>query len=163
MANTVDPFGGSYFVERLTQDLEDGARDYFSRIDELGGMVQAIEQGFPQREIAESAYQFQQAVETGDKTIVGVNQYTDELDTPVKTLSIHGDVEIQQVERLQQLRETRNTQAVTRALDKLRAAAGGTDNLMPLLVEAVQVYATVGEMCDALREVWGEYEETPML
>ena len=115
------------------------------------------------REIAESAYQFQQAVETGDKTIVGVNQYTDELDTPVKTLSIHGDVEIQQVERLQQLRETRNTQAVTRALDKLRAAAGGTDNLMPLLVEAVQVYATVGEMCDALREVWGEYEETPML
>ena len=163
VANTVDPFGGSYFVERLTQDLEDGARDYFSRIDELGGMVQAIEQGFPQREIAESAYQFQQAVETGDKTIVGVNQYTDELDTPVKTLSIHGDVEIQQVERLQQLRETRNTQAVTRALDKLRAAAGGTDNLMPLLVEAVQVYATVGEMCDALREVWGEYEETPML
>ena len=163
VANTVDPFGGSYFVERLTQDLEDGARDYFSRIDELGGMVQAIEQGFPQREIAESAYQFQQAVETGDKTIVGVNQYTDEVDTPVKTLSIHGDVEIQQVERLQQLRETRNTQAVTRALDKLRAAAGGTDNLMPLLIEAVQVYATVGEMCDALREVWGEYEETPML
>ena len=163
VANTVDPFGGSYFVERLTQALEDGARAYFSRIDELGGMVQAIEQGFPQREIAESAYQFQQAVETGDKTIVGVNQYTDELDTPVKTLSIHGDVEIQQVERLQQLRETRNTQAVTRALDKLRAAAGGTDNLMPLLIEAVQVYATVGEMCDALREVWGEYEETPML
>ncbi len=163
VANTVDPFGGSYFVERLTQDLEDGARDYFARIDELGGMVQAIEQGFPQREIAESAYQFQQAVETGDKTIVGVNQYTDELDTPVETLSIHGDVEIQQVERLKQLRETRNTQAVTRALDKLRNAAGGTDNLMPLLVEAVQVYATVGEMCDALREVWGEYEETPML
>jgi methylmalonyl-CoA mutase N-terminal domain/subunit len=163
VANTVDPFGGSYFVERLTQDLEDGTRDYFDRIDELGGMVQAIEQGFPQREISESAYRFQQAVETGAKTIVGVNRYTDELDTPVETLSIKEDVEIQQVERLEQLRDTRNAKAVTRALDELRTAASGDDNLMPLMIQAVQVYATVGEVCDALREVWGEYEETPML
>ena len=161
--NVTDPFGGSYFVERLTQEMEDGARDYFERIDEFGGMVPAIEQGFPQREIAESAYRFQQAVEEGEKTIVGVNRYTDEAGTSVPTLSINEDVGRQQIERIERLRDKRDTSAVTDALDRLRHAAIGQENLMPILVDAVRAYATVGEMCDALRDVWGEYEETPTI
>ena len=161
--NVTDPFGGSYFVERLTQEMEDGARDYFERIDEFGGMVPAIEQGFPQREIAESAYRFQQAVEEGEKTIVGVNQYTDEVGASVPTLSIDEDVGRQQIERVERLRDGRDTGAVTGALDRLRHAAIGQENLMPILVDAVRAYATVGEMCDALRDVWGEYEETPTI
>ena len=161
--NVTDPFGGSYFVERLTQDMEDGARSYFDRIDELGGMVPAIEQGFPQREIAESAYRFQQAVEEGEKTIVGVNRYTDDAGTSVPTLSIDQDVGDRQVERVERLRDRRDADAVTSALDRLRQAAIGRDNLMPILVDAARAYATVGEMCDALRDVWGEYEETPTI
>ena len=161
--HVVDPFGGSYFVERLTQEMEDGARDYFARIDAMGGMVPAIEQGFPQREIAESAYRFHQAVEAGDKTIVGVNRHTNEMETPISTLSIDESVGTQQVEQLERLRDTRDNEAVSRALDRLRRAADGTENLMPILVDAARAYATVGEMCDALRNVWGEYEETPAL
>ena len=161
--SVVDPLGGSYFVERLTQEMEEGARDYFHRIDSLGGMVPAIEQGFPQREVAESAYRFQQAVEAGEKTIVGVNRYTDELETSVSTLSIDEDVGAQQVDRLERLRDTRDNAAVSKALDRLRYGAAGNENLMPILLEAVRAYATVGEMCDALRTVWGEYEETPTL
>ena len=161
--NVIDPFGGSYFVERLTQEMADGARDYFARIDAMGGMVPAIEQGFPQREIAESAYRFHQAVEAGDKTIVGVNRHTNEMKTPTSTLSIDESVGTQQVEQLERLRDMRDNEAVSRALDRLRRAADGTDNLMPILVDAARAYATVGEMCDALRHVWGEYEETPAL
>jgi len=161
--NVTDPLGGSYFVERLTREMEDGARDYFARIDDLGGMVPAIEQGFPQREIAESAYRFHQAVEEGEKTIVGLNRYTDELETPISTLSIDEGVGAQQVERLEQLRDTRDNQEVSDALDRLRNAASGSDNLMPILIAAVRAYATVGEMSDVFRNVWGEYEETPAL
>ena len=161
--NVTDPFGGSYFVERLTQEMEDGARDYFERIDGFGGMVPAIEQGFPQCEIAESAYRFQQAVEEGEKTIVGVNRYTDEVGASVPTLSIDEGVGRQQIERVERLRYRRDTGAVTGALDRLRHAAIGQENLMPILVDAVRAYATVGEMCDALRDVWGEYEETPTI
>ncbi len=161
--NVIDPFGGSYLVERLTQEIEDGACDYFERIDALGGMVPAIEQGFPQREVAESAYRFQQAAEAGQKTIVGVNRYTDELKTPISTLSIDEDVGVQQVEQLERLRDTRDNAAVSRALDRLRYAAAGSENLLPILVGAVRAYATIGEMCNALRDVWGEYEETPTL
>ena len=162
-ANVTDPFGGSYFVERLTQDMEDGARDYFAQIDAMGGMVPAIEQGFPQREIAESAYRFHQAVEAGDKTIVGVNRHTNEMEAPIPTLSIDESVETQQVERLERLRDTRDTEQVSAALDRLRRAADGGENLMPILIDAARAYATVGEMCDALRSVWGEYEEIPAL
>ena len=161
--NMVDPLGGSYFVECLTQEMEDGARDYFDRIDALGGMVPAIEQGFPQREVAESAYRFHQAAEAAEKTIVGVNRYTDELDTSISTLSIDEDVGAQQVDRLGRLRDTRDNTAVSRALERLRHGAVGDENLLPILVDAVRAYATIGEMCDALRNVWGEYEETPAL
>ena len=159
--HVIDPLGGSYFVERLTQEMEEGARDYFERIDAFGGMVPAIEQGFPQREVAESAYRFHQAVEAGEKTIVGVNRYTDQLETSISTLSIDEDVGAQQVARLERLRDTRDNDAVSRALDRLRYGAAGSENLMPILVDAVRAYATIGEMCDALRDVWGEYEETP--
>jgi methylmalonyl-CoA mutase N-terminal domain/subunit len=156
----VDPLGGSYFVERLTRDMEDGARDYFQRIDDLGGMVAAIEQGYPQREIGESAYRFHQEVEQGERTIVGVNRFTDKSDTRVETLYLDEGTANAQCARLAELRDTRDSAAVDSALDRLRHAALGTDNLMPLLLDAVRAYATVGEMCDAFRDVWGEYEET---
>ena len=156
----VDPLGGSYFVERLTRDMEDGARDYFRQIDDLGGMVAAIEQGYPQREIAESAYRFQREAEDGERTIVGVNRFTDETDPGVQTLYLDERTAEAQCARLAELRDTRDGAGVDSALDRLRQTARGTDNLMPPLLEAVRAYATVGEMCDALREVWGEYEES---
>jgi methylmalonyl-CoA mutase N-terminal domain/subunit len=156
----VDPLGGSYFVERLTQDMEAGARDYFQRIDDLGGMVAAIEQGYPQREIAESAYRFQREVEDGERTIVGVNRFTDENETGVQTLYLDEGTAKAQCARVAELRDTRDPAAVDGALDRLRHAALGPDNLMPPLLDAVRAYATVGEMCDALRDVWGEYEES---
>ena len=161
--SVVDPLGGSYFVERLTKDMEEGSRDYFERIDEMGGMVPAIEEGFPQREIATSAYTFQKAVEAGEKTIVGVNRFIGDADKDVQTLYIDEAAGDKQIARLEQLRATRDAAMVTRTLDALRHAALGPDNLMPSLLDAVRAYATVGEVCDALRDVWGEYEETPVV
>jgi methylmalonyl-CoA mutase, N-terminal domain len=162
VAGVVDPFGGSYFVERLTRDMEDGARRYFDEIDRLGGMVQAIEAGFPQREIAESAYRFQQAVESRDKIIVGVNEFV-QADSPIETLYIDESTSDKQLEKLTRLRKSRNGDAVRIALDALRAAARTKQNVMPPILDAVRAYATVGEMCDALRDVWGEYEETAVI
>jgi methylmalonyl-CoA mutase N-terminal domain/subunit len=159
----VDPLGGSYFVECLTQEMEDGARNYFDRIDALGGMVPAIEAGFPQREVSESAYRLHQAADAGEKTVVGVNRYTDELKTSIPTLSIDEDVGARQVKRLKRLRDTRDNEAVSTALKRLRYGAGVNENLLPILVDAVRAYATIGEMCDTLRNIWGEYEETPTL
>ena len=161
VTNVVDPFGGSYYVERLTTDLQDGAREYFAAIDRFGGMVEAIEQGYPQREIADSAYRSQQAVEAGEQTIVGVNRYTDDAAADIPILQIDEQVERDQVARVAGLRKRRDAAAAQRTLDALRRAADGSENLMPLILDAVRAYATVGEMCDALRDVWGEYEETP--
>ena len=163
VADVVDPLGGSYFLESLTADLKREAYAYFDRIDALGGMVPAIEQGFPQREIAESAYRFQQAVEAGDQIIVGVNAHAETDEPPIGILYIDeraGDV---QMARLAQVREQRDDGAVTRALDVMRRAAVGTDNLMPPILDAVRAYATLGEMCDALRDVWGEWEEEAVI
>lgn len=159
VADHVDPLGGSFFVERLTQDMEAGARTYFDEIDALGGMVEAIEHGYPQREIAESAYQFQRQVEAGERKIVGVNSFTDETQTGVSTLYLDEGIAEGQCAALDRLRETRNTAEVESTLNRLRDAALGSDNLMPILLDAVRAYATIGEMCDALRDVWGEYEE----
>jgi methylmalonyl-CoA mutase, N-terminal domain len=158
----VDPFGGSYFVERLTSDMEDGARRYFEAIDKMGGMVNAIEQGFPQKEIAESSYRFQQALERKEKVIVGVNDYAQEDDPPIEILYIDETAATRQLSKLEALRRTRDNARVQRSLDALRRAAEGTGNLMPLILDAVRSYATLGEMCDALREVWGEYVEPPV-
>ena len=162
VVDVVDPLGGSYFVEKLTRDLEEEALAYFGRIDAMGGMVQAIEHGYPQKEIAESAYAFQQAVERKEKIIVGVNEYVDDAQ-PVGTLYIDESAGATQVARLEALRKRRDNDRVRRALDALREGACGEANLMPLLIEAVRGYATVGEMCQALRDVWGEYVETPII
>jgi methylmalonyl-CoA mutase, N-terminal domain len=163
VANVVDPLGGSYFVERLTKDMEDEALAYFDRIDRMGGMVEAIERGFPQQEIAESAYRFQQAVERKDKIVVGVNGFVQTDEPPMEILYIDETASETQLAKLADLKRTRDSAAVRRALDRLGSAARGTDNLMPPILDAVRAYATVGEMCDALREVWGEYEEVPVI
>ncbi|OFW36016.1 MAG: methylmalonyl-CoA mutase [Acidobacteria bacterium RIFCSPLOWO2_12_FULL_67_14] len=159
----VDPLGGSYFVETLTRELEEEALEYFDTIDRMGGMVAAIERGFPQQEIAESAYRFQQAVERGDRVIVGVNEFVDEDDDRIGTLYIDQTAADTQLARLERVRAARDGDAVRRALARLQEGARGGANTMPLFVDAVRVYATIGEMCDALRDVWGEYEEVPVI
>jgi methylmalonyl-CoA mutase, N-terminal domain len=163
VANVVDPLGGSYFVEKLTRDMVDGAFAYFDQIDRMGGMVDAIERGFPQKEIAESAYRFQQAVERREKTIVGVNDFVREDEPPIEILYIDESAAETQLAKLERLRASRDNDAVKRSLDALRATAVTADNLMPRMLDAVRAYATIGEMCDALRDVWGEYEETPII
>ena len=161
VVNAADPLGGSWLVEKLTDDIEREALDYFRRIDALGGMVAAIERGFPQREIQDSAFRFQQAVERREKIIVGVNEQVTE-EKPVSILYIDETVAEQQVARVQRLRATRDNGRVKARLEDLKAAARGTDNLMPPILEASRAYATVGEMCDALRDVFGEYQEQPI-
>ena len=160
--NTVDPLGGSYFIEKLTAELEEEAWEYFRKIDEMGGMVEAIEAGFPQREIQESAYQYQRAVERGEKIIVGVNEYTMEtgdLGEP-NILQIDDRVAEIQTERLSRLRAGRDQAAASRALAALRQGAEDPEvNTMPLLIECARADCTLGEMCDALRPVFGEYQE----
>ena len=163
VTNVVDPLGGSYFVEKLTQDMVDGARAYFDAIDQMGGMVEAIERGFPQKEIAESAYRFQQSVERREKVIVGVNDFVQEDDPPIAILYIDETAADRQLAKLGALKRTRSQADVARALDALRRTAKTKGNLMPPIIDAVRAYATVGEMCDALREVWGEYEEVPII
>ncbi len=163
VANVVDPLGGSYFVERLTSDMEHEALEEFATIDGMGGMVAAIEQGYPQREIAESAYRFQLAVERREKIIVGVNDFVAEAEAPVPTLYIDEAASARQLAKLERLRRDRDNDAVRRALDRLREVGTGDGNTMEPILEAVRAYATVGEMCDALREVWGEYEEVPVV
>jgi len=163
VVNVVDPLGGSYFLERLTLDMEREAKNYFDIIDRMGGMVEAIEQGFPQKEIAEASYRFQQSVEQRDKIIVGVNDYVQEDEPPHPILYIDESTAERQVAQVQELRRTRDNDRVRRALDTLREAARGSGNTMYPMLDCVRAYATVGEMCDALREVWGEYEEVPLI
>jgi methylmalonyl-CoA mutase N-terminal domain/subunit len=163
VTNMVDPLGGSYFIERLTRDMEEGTLKYWDTIDRMGGMVEAIERGFPQKEIAESAYRFQQSVERKEKVIVGVNDFVQEDEPPIEILYIDESAADKQLAKLERLKATRDSGRVRRGLDSLRAAAQSGANLMPPMLEAVRAYATVGEMCDALREVWGEYEEVPII
>jgi methylmalonyl-CoA mutase N-terminal domain/subunit len=163
VANVVDPLGGSYFVEKLTRDMEDGALAYFDTIDKMGGMVSAIERGYPQREIAESSYRFQQAFERREKIMVGVNEFVQQDDPPIQILYIDDSASDTQLAKLEALKQRRDSDAVARALDAMRTAARTTENLMPRILDAVRAYATVGEMCDALREEWGEYEEVPII
>jgi methylmalonyl-CoA mutase, N-terminal domain len=163
LANMVDPLGGSYFLERLTLDMERGAKEYFDVIDGMGGMVEAIENGYPQKEIAEASYRFQQAVEMRDRIIVGVNDFVQEDEPPHPILYIDESTYETQLSRLEELRKTRDNDKVRRSLDALKQAARGRDNTMYPLLDCVRSYATVGEMCDALREVWGEYEEVPLI
>jgi methylmalonyl-CoA mutase N-terminal domain/subunit len=163
VTNIMDPLGGSYFLEKLTMEMREEAHEYFERIDRMGGMVKAIERGYPQKEIAESAYRFQQAVDRKDKIIVGVNDYVAEAEEPIATLYIDEGVAARQVDKLEKLRHERDDDNVNRALDRLRASADGSESTMEAILDAVRAYATIGEMCDALREVWGEYEESALI
>ncbi|HLW97617.1 MAG TPA: methylmalonyl-CoA mutase family protein, partial [Candidatus Acidoferrales bacterium] len=158
VTNTVDPLGGSYFVETLTGEVERGAWDYIERIDALGGMVAAIERSYPQREIAEASYRYQLEVDRKEKIIVGVNDFVSE-EKPLETLQIDESVAVRQASRLKKLRAERSSEEVARRLTALRTAAKSTDNLMPFIFDAVKSYATLGEICDALREVFGTFEE----
>jgi methylmalonyl-CoA mutase N-terminal domain/subunit len=158
--NTVDPFGGSWFLERLTLDMEKGCQEYFKRLDAMGGMVAAIEQGFPQREIQEAAYTYQKAVERKEKIIVGVNAFVSEDGAPIETLHIDESVAERQTEKLARLRSSRDSARVHVLLGELRAAATRNDeNLMPRILDCVRAYATLGEICDELRAVYGVYRE----
>ena len=160
IANTVDPVAGSYFVERLTLDMEKGCWDYFDRLDAMGGMVAAIEKGFPQREIQDASYEYQKAIERKEKIIVGLNDFVMEDEPPIDILLIDENVGTRQIERLKQLRDTRDNGQVRMTLTALReAAAVGDRNMMPFIIDCVRCYATLGEICDELRAVYGVYEE----
>ncbi len=158
VTNTVDPLGGSYFVEALTSEVERGAWDYIEKIDALGGMIPAIERSYPQREIAEASYRYQMAVDRKEKIIVGVNDFIAG-EKPLDILRIDESVATRQSVRLRKLRADRSQQEVDRRLNALRKAAEGKENLMPFLFDAVKAYATLGEVCDAMRQVFGVYEE----
>lgn len=157
--NTVDPLGGSYFVETLTNEMENACVDYFNRIDAMGGMIEAIELGFPQREIQEASYQFSRALERKEKSIVGVNEFEAEDEKPVEILKIDERVAERQCAKLEHLRSTRDGARVRDHLSALKRAAQDSANLMPFVLECVRSYATLGEMCDTLRSVFGEYQE----
>src|SRR5207249_8153282 len=160
ITNTADPLAGSYFLERLTLDMEKGCWEYFDRLDAMGGMVAAIEKGFPQREIQDASYEYQKAIERKEKIIVGVNDFTMENEPPIDILLIDESVGERQIERLQKLRETRDNGRVRATLSALREAARRNDcNMMPPILDCVRAYATLGEICDELRSVYGVYEE----
>jgi methylmalonyl-CoA mutase N-terminal domain/subunit len=158
VTNTVDPLGGSYFVEALTNEVERGAWDYIEKIDAMGGMVAAIERGYPQREIAEASYRYQVALDKKEKIMVGVNDYVAQ-EKPLEILQIDESVALRQAERLSKLRKERSSDAVARQLAALRKASQGKENLMPFIIDAVKSYATLGEICDAMRDTFGTYEE----
>ena len=163
VANTIDPLGGSYYLEALTTELERQAEDYFEQINGLGGVVAAIEQNFMQQEIADAAFRYQSEVEAGERVIVGVNRYQLEEEAELEILKVDPALEQEQIERVQALRAQRDSRAVESALARLREdAAHDQRNLMPAIVDAARVYVTMGEMCDAFREIWGVWRETPV-
>ena len=164
VASVVDPLGGSYLVERLTLDLQRAAEDYIAKIDALGGMLPAIEAGFPQREIAAASYRYQRELEEGDRVIVGANRFQSEDEKPIELLEIDGGAACDaQSAKLKRLRSARNNAEVRSSLGQLKRAAEGNENTMPFLLDAVRAYATLGEICDALRSTFGTYTETTHL
>jgi methylmalonyl-CoA mutase, N-terminal domain len=163
VASTIDPLGGSYYLEDLTNRLEQEAYDYFARIRDLGGVVEAIKENFFQREIAEASFRFQSEVESGERVIVGVNRFEDTDERELEILKIDAALERKQIERVQALRARRDAAAVSSALARLKQGADEADtNLMPAIIDASRAYVTMGEMCDALRETWGVWRETPV-
>jgi methylmalonyl-CoA mutase, N-terminal domain len=158
-----DPLGGSYFLESLTREVERQANDYIRRIDEMGGMIPAIERGFPQTEIANASYEYQHEIETGEQKIVGVNAFTEQNEEPIDLLQIDESSQQHQLGKLVKLKARRNQAQVSKSLDALKRAAQGSDNTMPFILDAVRAYATVGEICDAFRDVFGTYTETSVL
>ncbi|MBI1792952.1 MAG: methylmalonyl-CoA mutase family protein [Chloroflexi bacterium] len=157
VADSIDPLAGSYLIEYLTDEIENRAQEYISKIDEMGGALQAIEKGFMQNEIQNAAYAAQQAIEKGEQAVVGVNQFQVEEDLTLERLKVDPAIELGQRERLKKLRETRDQRLAEELLGKLKSAAGGSENLMPLFIECVENNVTLGEICNTLRRVWGEY------
>jgi methylmalonyl-CoA mutase N-terminal domain/subunit len=160
VTNTIDPLGGSYFVEALTRQVEEQAWEYIERIDKMGGMLAAIEKGYPQDEIANAAYHYQQQLETGNKVQVGVNKYSTQEQVYPPLLEIPEELEEEQIRRTQEVRRTRDSRAVASALGELRHTSTTGENVMPSVIEAVRTCATEQEICDVWREVFGEYRET---
>ncbi|MGA8767337.1 MAG: methylmalonyl-CoA mutase family protein, partial [Candidatus Acidiferrales bacterium] len=163
VANTVDPVAGSYAIEKLTNEIESAAQDYISKIDALGGMLRAIEVGFPQMEIQKSAYEYQQAVERGEQVVVGVNRFQTEGAQSIPTMRIDPEIERSQVARLRALRARRDSAKSRAAVEEVERHARGSENLMPAILTAVEAYATVGEISDALRRAFGEYRESVVI
>ena len=163
VVNTVDPLGGSFFVEALTNQTEQAAYDYFKRIEALGGVIPAIEKGFFQLEIARSAYRYQQEIDSGQRTIVGVNDYTIDEPMTIPLLEINAEGERHHLERLNRVRRERDNRELSRRLKALEKAARGQENLMPYILEAVRAYATLGEVCGIFRNVFGEYQPTVLI
>jgi methylmalonyl-CoA mutase N-terminal domain/subunit len=163
VVNTIDPLGGSYYVEDLTNRLEAEAYEYFDRIRKLGGVIPAIKENFFQREIADASFRYQHEVEQKQRIVVGVNRYQHEDEQPLEILKIDPEVEEQQIARVQAVRRRRDSRTVEAALGRLKEdAAHEGRNLMPPIVDASKAYVTMGEMCDALRDVWGIWRETPV-
>ena len=163
VTNTIDPLGGSWFVEALTDRMEEAAYDLFRRIDELGGMVAAIEQSFPQREIADAAFRFQEEVDAGRRIVVGVNRYRSEDEEPIHILRIDPALERKQIERVRAVRGRRSAEEVERSLSELRRAAASEGiNLMEPLLACARAHATEGEIIEALQQVFGRYTESPV-
>jgi len=158
-ANTIDPLAGSYFIEALTNEMEQQAWDYIHKIDEMGGMVAAIEKGFPQLEIADAAYKYQQQIDAGEKIMIGINKYVSEDKSPIPFLEIDDKVETEQIGRLSAVRKKRDNKAVKKSLDDIKAACKKGENVMPYCIEAVKNLASVQEICDVYREVFGEYRD----
>ena len=162
VTNTIDPLAGSYFVEALTNKMEEEAWKYIHKIDEMGGILKAIELGYPQQEIAESAYRYQQEVDSGKRVVVGVNKYVVDKEEPIEILRIDPEVERRQIERLKKIKETRDNAKVAQLLGELKEAAKRNDNLMPYFINCVRAYCTLQEICDVLREVYGTYRDPGM-
>jgi methylmalonyl-CoA mutase N-terminal domain/subunit len=162
VTNTVDPLGGSYFVEALTDRMEEAAYEYFRKIDELGGMTEAVKRNYPQREIADAAFELQEKIDGGERVVVGVNRYTEGDDGETPLLRIDPELERKQIGRVQAVRARRDGAEVERKLAELRGAAATEANLMPILIDCARVHATEGEMVDALQHVWGAYTESPV-
>ncbi len=159
VANTIDPLAGSYFVERLTDTMEAEATAYIEKIDAMGGIIPAIEAGFPQKEIADAAYRYQQQIDRGEKAVVGMNKYVASEEKPIEILKIPAEVEERQLRQLAAIKSARDAGAVSRSLEAVERGARGKDNLMPLILQAVRDRATVGEICGAMKTVFGEYRE----
>jgi len=163
VADTVDPLGGSYYIEWLTNELENKVMDYITEIDKMGGALKAIERGYVQKEIANSSYNYQKAVDSGEQAIVGVNKFVTEEEHIPETLEIGEETEKKQVESLRRLKEERDNKKVSEVLDGVRSVARSGESIMPVIIDAVKAYATVGEISDALREAFGEYREPSIL
>ncbi len=157
MADSIDPLAGSYLVEYLTDEIEKGAQDYIAKIDEMGGALTAIERGYMQNEIQNAAYAAQLAIEKKEEIVVGINAFEVKEERSLERMSVDPAIEAGQRKRLEELRESRDQRVVEQLLAKLESAAGGTDNLMPLIIKCVEHDITLGEICNTLRKVWGEY------